>query len=229
MASSTIDTGAGRADDGDAADRPGGRGGLQAARVAAIVVGLVLVVFIGLLATRKSADDRVNANPLVGKAVPRVVGTTLDGSSLDIDSLRGRWVVVNFFATWCTGCVIEHPELVRFSQAHKAAEDAQIVSIVFNDQVDPVRAFFKKQGGDWPVITSDDGRAAIDFGVTGIPESFVVAPNGLVVAHFEGVNAAALDDTINRYGGAPASAVPGTVVAPGGAVVPGVTAGGNTR
>lgn len=185
----------------------------RAARTAAIVVGIVLVLFIGLLATRKSADDRVNANPLVGKAMPRLTGTTLEGGQLDVDTLRGRWVVVNFFATWCTGCVIEHPELVKFSRAHRDAGDAEIVSVVFNDQVKPIKEFFAKQGGDWPVITSDDGRAAIDFGVTGIPESFVVAPNGLVVAHFEGVTAAALDDVITRFGGSES-------VTPGGSVVP---------
>ena len=188
----------------------------RVARTAAIIVGIVLVLFIGLLATRKSADERINVNPIVGKAVPRLVGTTLDGTQLDVDTLRGRWVVVNFFATWCVPCQIEHPELVKFSKAHAASADAQVVSIVFNDQVNATRAFFQKQGGTWPVITSDDGHAAIDFGVTGVPESFVVAPNGLVVAHFQGVTQTALDDVIARFGGTD-SVTPGSV-APDGSI-----------
>jgi cytochrome c biogenesis protein CcmG/thiol:disulfide interchange protein DsbE len=190
----------------DDVDAPAG--GPRAARNAAVVVGIVLVLFIALLATRKSADERVGANQMLGKAMPHVSGTTMDGEQLDLDKFRGKWVVVNFFATWCVPCQQEHPELVKFSNAHAAKGDAVVVSIAFNDQPSALKAFFARAGGDWPVIVSDDGRAAIDFGVTGVPESFIVAPSQLVVDHFNGVTQAELDATIDRLGGS-------AVVAPG--------------
>jgi len=199
-------TAAGDGDDGEGADGyelydEGPRGGPRAARIAAIAVGVVLLVFIGLLATRKDSADRFGANPLVGKAVPQVTGKTLTGAAVDIDKMRGKWVVVNFFATWCTGCRIEHPELVKFAAAHRAAGDAEVVSVAFQDQASALQTFFAKNGGDWPVIVDDTSNTALSFGITGIPESFIVAPNGLVVDHFNGVTADGLDQVINAYGG----------------------------
>jgi cytochrome c biogenesis protein CcmG/thiol:disulfide interchange protein DsbE len=180
---------------------PGGPRRGHLARNVAIVVGVVLVGFIAVLATRPTNDERgPNANA-VGRAVPPVVGTTLDGEAYDIDRLRGDWVVVNFFATWCTPCIVEHPELVRFSDAHAAAGDGvSIVSVAYDDDAAAIERFFAERGGDWPVLVGDGvGRIALDFGVTGVPESYLVAPNGQVVAKFTGVTAQALDEQIARY------------------------------
>jgi cytochrome c biogenesis protein CcmG/thiol:disulfide interchange protein DsbE len=177
------------------------RGGPRAARIAAISVGVVLLLFIALLATRRSSEDRFGANPLVGKLAPQVTGTTLTGEKIDTDKLRGKWVIVNFFATWCTGCRVEHPELIKFSEAHRAIGDAEVVSVAFQDQPAALKSFFDKNGGDWPVVVDDTSNTALTFGITGIPESFVVAPNGRVVEHFNGVTAQSLDEVMNAYGG----------------------------
>jgi cytochrome c biogenesis protein CcmG/thiol:disulfide interchange protein DsbE len=174
-------------------------GGSHLARNLAIGVGVVLVLLIGLLATRQPSEDRFGANPLVGRAVPDIDGTTLDGSRIDIDSLRNKWVVVNFFATWCAPCVVEHPELVRFSEEHAGEGDAVVLSVAFEDEAQRLRDFFASKGGDWPVVVGDDARLALEFGVTGVPESFVVSPAGQVVAHFNGVTADGLNDVIAQY------------------------------
>ena len=153
------------------------------ARNAALVVGAVLVLFIAVLATRKPPEDA--KNQLVGHRVPALAGPTLDGDRLDIDSLQGKWVVVNFLASWCVGCIEEHPDLIRFAEAHR--DDVQIVGVAYNDDTDALREFFRVKGGTWPIILSERNQAAYDFGVTGVPESFVVAPNGMVVAWSQGV------------------------------------------
>ncbi|MEL7209166.1 MAG: TlpA disulfide reductase family protein, partial [Actinomycetota bacterium] len=85
--------------------------------VAAIVAAAILIPFVFVLATREPATDRRTESPLVGRAAPPIETTTLDGEAFSLDSLRGRWVVVNFFATWCTPCRVEHPELVEFDEA----------------------------------------------------------------------------------------------------------------
>jgi cytochrome c biogenesis protein CcmG/thiol:disulfide interchange protein DsbE len=172
------------------------RRGAHAARWGALAAGIVLIVLIAVLATSKSLDSRGISSELLGKPVPHVEGETMDGGTFDIDQYRGRWVVVNFFATWCTPCRIEHPELVAFDARHQGTNDVEVVSVAFDDQEDDIRDFFAQNGGTWSVIPKDTNRVALDFGVTGVPESYVVDPNGIVVAKFEGVTADGLDEVI---------------------------------
>ena len=161
----------------------------------AVVAGLLVLV----LATRDSAFERSASSPIVGGLAPPVAGVTTAGEPFDLDDWRGRWVIVNFFQSTCVPCIIEHPELVAFSERH-AAGDAEVVSVVFDDSVDNVRGFFAANGGDWPVLVEGASEAAIAYGVTGVPESYLVAPSGAVVwKQLGGVTADAIDDVIARF------------------------------
>jgi cytochrome c biogenesis protein CcmG, thiol:disulfide interchange protein DsbE len=155
----------------------------------AAIVAIVLVVVAGLLvwvfATSEPATDRRAQTPLQGKVAPALAGTSLEGEAFDIDEARGRWVIVNFVAAYCVPCRREHPELVEFAAAHDVLDDAQIVAVIYDDDVATVRRFFDDEGGDWPVLDDPDGRIALDYGVTGVPETFVVSPDGLVVTRFD--------------------------------------------
>lgn len=143
-----------------------------------VAAGLVVAVFVGVLATRESAANRLAETPLAGRPAPPIAGRSVtDGTPFDLAVARGRWVVVNFFATWCVPCRREHPELVRFAARHP---EIAIVSVIYSDEVDDVRAFFRRNGGSWPVVADPSGRVALDYGVRGVPESFVVDPAGVV-------------------------------------------------
>ena len=150
-------------------------------RTTAMAVGLVLALLIAVFATRDTSRDRMTTH-LVGAVAPAVVGVTLDGSSWDLDDQRGRWVVVNFFSTTCVPCIREHPELVAFAAAHAEAGDVRLVTVAFDDRPSAVAAFFAENGGDWPVLTVDTGRVAGDWGVVGVPGSYLVTPSGHVAA-----------------------------------------------
>jgi cytochrome c biogenesis protein CcmG/thiol:disulfide interchange protein DsbE len=95
-------------------------------------------------------------------------------------------VLVNFFATWCVPCRVEHPELVAFEQRHAAVGDAAVVGVIFSDDSDAVRAFRRSEGGSWPMLLDADGAIAVAYGVARVPESYLISPGGLVVAKFTG-------------------------------------------
>lgn len=176
-------------------DEPVGAPGGNGVRWAALAVGAVVVALIGVFAF--GTDDRLNpASRVLGDRVPVVAGETLAGGTYDIDDARGRWVVVNFFATWCVGCINEHPELVAFDQWAEQTGRAEVVAVVFNDPAEEVTAFFDANGGDWPVL--DDAALPLEFQVSQIPETFLVAPSGQVLQQFRGeVTAATLIATID--------------------------------
>ncbi|MGH9183855.1 MAG: TlpA family protein disulfide reductase [Acidimicrobiales bacterium] len=197
---------AGAGSPGPPAGAPPRRG--RVALMGAVGVGVVLALLIGVLATREPSTTKLADSPLVGRPAPEISGPSLlDGRSFALSGERGRFVLVNFFATWCVPCRIEHPELVRFSQAHREAGDAKVVSVVFSDKASDVEAFFAERGGDWPVVDDPVGRVALDWGVSGVPESYLVGPEGVVRAKVVGgVRADELEALLARArGDAPAA------------------------
>ena len=171
----------------DVATAAAPKGGLGPARRASIVVGVVVALLIVLFALGR--DEQVDGvSALLGSRTPSVTGPMLDGDAFDgppydIDDHRGSWVLVNFFATWCPPCVAEHPDLVELERWGGERGDVELVSVVFNDPPDRVADFFAVRGGGWPVI--DNAEVPLAFGVSQIPETFLVSPSGQVVLHVE--------------------------------------------
>lgn len=147
-----------------------------------------MALLVILLASGAPAQERLAKSPLVGKLAPSIDGTTTTGEKFTLDRLRGQWVVVNFFGSWCTPCIQEHPELVAFS-----------------DSPTNVQRFFEERGGTWPVLARDTNGIAVAYGVIKVPETYLVAPTQLIVAKLVGgVTADGLDALIAKYS-APAS------------------------
>ncbi len=161
-----------------------------------IAVGVAVPVFllVVVLATRPEASTRTVRSPLLGKPAPVAESATIDGDAVKLSDLKGRWVVVNFFATWCVPCRIEHSELVTFHETHQAAGDAAVIGVVFSDSSQAVKEFRADEGGEWPMLTDPGGSIALHFGVSGVPESFLVDPDGIVRSRIlGGVRAVDLD------------------------------------
>ncbi len=155
------------------------------------VAGAVLVVLVVVgvvLATRTPQEATAVSSPLLGRAAPAFAGTDLTtGAPVSLAGLRGHYVVVNFFASWCTPCQQEAPDLSRFHyvQSHSAG-GADMVSIVFHDSNASARGFLRTNGDLWPAIGDPGGTIADHYGVTGPPTTFVIDPAGRVTAMLQG-------------------------------------------
>ena len=143
---------------------------------------LALVVLGIVLATRTPQEATTVSSPLLGRAAPAITGTNLStGAPVSLSSLRGHYVVVNFFASWCTPCRQEAPDLSRFyyQQSHSDG-GAEMISVVFHDTNSTANAFLQQNGDLWPAVGDPGGVIADHYGVTAPPTTFVINPSGRV-------------------------------------------------
>jgi peroxiredoxin len=151
-----------------------------------IVIFLVLVVVIaGLLLFGRSKNrvsaksgDKITEGAFVGKRAPDFSLKTLDGKTLKLSDLRGKAVVLNFWATWCSPCKAEMPWFVDFQKQY-ASDGLQIVGVAMDDSAtDEIASFAKKMGVNYPVVLGKEAIADQYGGVEFLPTTFYIDRSG---------------------------------------------------
>lgn len=140
---------------------------------------LVLAVVLGI-GVRHSKTKGIIASPLIGRQAPEFVLPDLlaPAARFDSRSMRGRWYALNVWGTWCVECRAEHGVLVAAREAGELA----IVGLNWKDSDDEARAWLAQLGNPYVAVPVDaEGRVAIDYGVYGAPETFLVDPRGVIV------------------------------------------------
>ncbi len=138
---------------------------------------LALVLAVGI---RHSPDKGIIVSPLIGKAAPRFALPDLADPSHVIDStaLSGRWYLLNVWGTWCVECRAEHEMLLKVHTSGRVP----LIGLDWKDEDDRAQAWLRQLGNPYELVAVDrGGRAAIDWGVYGAPETFLVNPQGVVV------------------------------------------------
>jgi cytochrome c biogenesis protein CcmG/thiol:disulfide interchange protein DsbE len=134
------------------------------------LVGLLVYGLVQKGSSRVAVGEQAPSAPL-----PRLEGDG-DGS---LAQYRGRWVLVNFWASWCVPCKQEAPTLEEFQKQHGGPKFT-VLGIDTRDLTDDGRAFAREYELSYPQLRDGDGNAAHSYGTTGVPENFLVDPNGLV-------------------------------------------------
>lgn len=172
-------------------------GSKKAIRRIAVLVALVFVAFAVLLATRKPVSMQTIASPLISHQAPSIDGVTLTGEKASLASYSGRFVLINFFASWCIPCQKEESGLVKFAQDHQRVGDAAVLGVAFNDPNSSALAFLKHYGATYQAVTDPNGQIALSYGVAQPPQSYLVAPNGVILTEIIGpINQGSLDQLI---------------------------------
>ncbi|MHB8220062.1 MAG: TlpA family protein disulfide reductase [Acidimicrobiales bacterium] len=157
------------------------------ARWLAVGVLAVLVAVAVVAATRPSYQATQVGSPLLGRPAPSFSGRDFQGRTVTLSAYRGRYVYVNFFASWCPPCQAEEPNLVAFdSQQHRSSTGAALISVVFNDSDAAAQQFVSRWGQRWPAVPDHNGAIANAFGVEAPPMTFLVNPKGVIVGVWAG-------------------------------------------
>ena len=119
-------------------------------------------------------------------AKPTLSVKTLDGGTFDLSAQSGKWVIVNFWATWCSPCLKELPDISAFVAAHK--DKVAAIGLDFEDaEADEITQFLKKHPLSYPVAQVDIDHPPKDFDTPkGLPNTYVIAPDGHVAKAFMG-------------------------------------------
>ena len=138
--------------------------------------------------------------PAAAPVVPTLSVKTVDGADFDLAAHRGAWVVVNFWATWCSPCLKEIPDLSEFDRQR---DDVTVIGLAFEEiELDDLKAFLKKLSPSYPVALVDVYNPPKDFAVPrGLTTTYLIAPDGHIAERFLGpVTSADLSQAIDRHG-----------------------------
>ncbi|OZM79960.1 redoxin family protein [Pseudonocardia sp. MH-G8] len=163
----------------------------RAAKVGAIVIAVVAIGIGAVFGMRLNTDPTLVDSPLIGRPAPDVVLPELEGpGQVSLAGLGGQIVVVNFWASWCVACREEHPALLAAAEQYRDA-GVTFVGIDYQDGKESAVAFLDEMGrggDDYRYVTDPGSRAALEFGLFGVPETFVIDRSGVIVAKITGAS-----------------------------------------
>ncbi len=151
-----------------------------------VAIGTVILAVV--LASRFGTDPALVQSPLIGQPAPGFQLQTLDGErTVDLANLDGDIVIINFFASWCLQCRAEHGDLVATADAF-ANQDVTFVQVSYQENSDDTLAYLSEVGSSSETVYLQDesSRTAIAYGVFGIPETYFIDSNGVVVGKIIG-------------------------------------------
>jgi cytochrome c biogenesis protein CcmG, thiol:disulfide interchange protein DsbE len=144
------------------------------------LIPLAVVPVLLLLAYGFRTSPRDIPSPLIGKPAAPFMLTAFDGTELSLKSLRGRVVVLNFWASWCyPACYEEAPALERGWRAYRD-RGVLLIGVNIQDKVEPAKKFLDQFGHTFPNAPDPAGRVSVDYGVYGVPETFFIDRAGRV-------------------------------------------------
>lgn len=164
--------------------------------VLSIVGALILAVsvyFAVIAAKTRPAVDQISPSPLLYHQAPALVGQSLYSSkTLSLRQFRGHFVLVNYFASWCSSCATEEAQIAKLSRSSAVT----VLGVDYDDSPGPARHFLSLYHAHFPVIQDPSGTNSLRWGVSAPPESYLISPNGVVLAKVVGPTTVRIVDAL---------------------------------
>ena len=144
-----------------------------------VVAGCAALAVAGLVAA-----GAFKATSGAHRSAPALPSEVLHGRPVTISSLRGTPALINFWASWCTPCREEAPQLERFARSHDGR--VSVVGVDWNDAAGSARAFIRRYGLTYGLLRDGSGSAGSAYGISGLPTTFVLDSRGHIAATLRG-------------------------------------------
>lgn len=147
-----------------------------------IAIIVVLVAVIALFWRGLYMNPRFIPAVLEGKPAMAFSAKEINSDKIwKLEELRGKVVLLNFWASWCRECRAEHENLLGIQARFGAEKDFVMLGVVYQDQDEDARRFLKQWGSNYPHLLDPKGEIGIGYGVYGVPETFLIDRNGVIL------------------------------------------------
>ncbi len=161
-----------------------------------LVAATLPILLLALLTVALLVSAPASSPATEGSLAPDFTLADLDGNPIHLSELRGRPVVVNFWASWCVPCIEEFPLLTDAAERH-AGDGLTVIGIVYQDRTEAARGFMERNGATWQAAMDPDERVATAYGILGPPQTYFIGRDGTIVARQIGqLSAGSLDEKL---------------------------------
>ena len=154
-------------------------------KIIKIIILLIFLFLIGIFYISLTRDTNYNTSSLINKETPEFKIISFDGSNVYTrdDLKKNNYTIINFWASWCAPCKIEHPILMKLSQK----KNLTLLGINFKDKEPQAKTFLSELGNPYDLLAKDkNGKQSVGFGVYGIPESILINKDLVIIQKFVG-------------------------------------------
>lgn len=141
-----------------------------------ISIFLFVLIFAVFLIQQRDKHEIIST----GKLAPDIELIDMYKNKLNLSDLKGKVVFINFWATWCQSCVDEMPSIERLYRYFSENPEFRLITVVYRDSGNNALNYMKENGYTFPVYFNPDDKAAKKFGITGVPESFIIDKKGIL-------------------------------------------------
>ncbi|KWT82581.1 TlpA family protein disulfide reductase [Candidatus Magnetominusculus xianensis] len=166
-----------------------------------IIFMLIIAAGMFIVQAGRHEGKRTSKQAVEGQEVPLFKFSTLDKKVISAEDYRGRVVVLNFWASWCTSCIGEMPSFQRFYETNKSNSSLAVITVLYRDSIEEAMKFMTKNKYDLPVFLDEKSANARAFGLTGVPETFFIDKQGKLFKKILGPiewESAAIKDLVNE-------------------------------
>ena len=148
-------------------------------------LAVLLLTITAFMTSCGPGNEQPQVKAIKGQPSPNFMLTDIKGKDWQLSDLRGKVVFINFWATWCPPCLQELPSMEALNKS-MADKPFQMLTILYNDRPEFGQSLVNKSGYNFPVLIDSDSSTAKEYGLTGVPETYIVDTQGILREKFIG-------------------------------------------